>query len=373
MDLEAHFQCDFLAIVPFGASDDWVTVKGGESPPYPNQYYGLACPTNPAATAPWSYNYIGAVEGGPATTGTCARTGDEIATHAGFECVPPGEHEIRLYRQDGWDSPAWRRRLTITAGQFPTRSPTGLPTAAPSMGPIFDPTGAPTASVSTASPTASVPTASPTASPPASVPTASPTVSEPTTAPAPELIIQANANSDDGKSAGTSMVWVAVVIMVSLLAIFGGVYFHHRQRVSEGVTDARDNAFSNPVYGSSAAPGADAGGRSSTGVVQNPTNDTAPANPIAQFLQLQSVPAAGGAQQAAPHLHYGMFQDEGGSQQGPDGANLYASCRPADVPLVTSMNDGSIAGYQDVVPSQAMYEEIDADRNNDEAFNVRMR
>ena len=47
----------------------------------------------------YAYRYIGAIGGGPTTTTTCRLVDQDgaIASHAVFECVPPGKHEIRLY------------------------------------------------------------------------------------------------------------------------------------------------------------------------------------------------------------------------------------------------------------------------------------
>ena len=64
-------------------------------------------------------NYIGSHNGGPATAGICSHLAtEEIATHAVFECVPPGEYEILyrlVYRAGGWANPSWTRDLTIAA------------------------------------------------------------------------------------------------------------------------------------------------------------------------------------------------------------------------------------------------------------------
>ena len=107
--LDAHWQCDFITIVPLGAPESWYAMKDDGY----SSYYDT-CPTTSHSRIR-TYRYIGAVGGGPATTGVCGRVdkGGAIANHAVFGCVPPGKHEIRLYRRPSWDKPAWRRELTI--------------------------------------------------------------------------------------------------------------------------------------------------------------------------------------------------------------------------------------------------------------------
>ena len=137
VDLEEHYQCDFIAIVPYGAERDWAVLKpqGGHCeqinascPTRFTNQYRATCPTDPAATAPWTYNYIGAVDAGPATTGECARTDDQIATHAVFECVPPGEHEIRLYRSgyNGFDISLGHCSGALSLRNAPLRTSCGV-------------------------------------------------------------------------------------------------------------------------------------------------------------------------------------------------------------------------------------------------------
>ena len=111
-DADDHARCDHVAIVPLGSVDSWHDATNATE-------RGRACPVGLGTDVYRVYRYVGAVNGGPATAHACGVTDTDgvVATHAVFECVPPGEHEMRLYRggSGGWGAPAWRRRLVVTA------------------------------------------------------------------------------------------------------------------------------------------------------------------------------------------------------------------------------------------------------------------
>ena len=365
VDLQSHARCDHMAIVPLGAEEDWGVLKHNRS-----TYGGLKCPTNTNATL--SYNYIGAVNGGPASENVCERVdATGIANHALFECVPPGEHEIRLYRSGsttGWRKPVWRRKLTITAA---TTTTTASTTTIDCTTARDDPTFAcpaykarngcdgvvdrclVTCYCAALAPPTNAPSAapvSPTPNPEGATtngPTPQKTQKQPSTASVSSIVpattaalkLQVNATptapskeGDEEEDDSATVVVVVVLLVVGLLVVAG--FLVYRQTAS-----SRGDVLANPVYvgadhtGRGAAP-TKAGNKPRT--VHNPAYDLGVSGTDAT-LYTTTVAEETGTQ--AQDLT--SYEDHEGEGEGDAPGTLYANEQENDYAAINEQKDGN--------------------------------